>query len=155
MDRQKYEEIKQSLGFKPAPASSGPRVILPVRVEGNLAYVSGHVPFSGGELLYKGRIGVDVSIEEAKKSAALSVINCLESLDREIGLDKVDKILKVNGFLSCADHVTEHPVIMNAGSEVLIGVFGSSGEHARAALGIHTLPLGSSTEVDMIVSLKA
>jgi enamine deaminase RidA (YjgF/YER057c/UK114 family) len=117
--------------------------------------VSGHVPFSGGELIYKGRIGDNVSIEEGKQSAALSVINCLESLDKAVGLERVDKILKVTGYLSCTEQVTEHPVIMNAGSQVLIDVFGEAGKHARAALGIHTLPLGSSTEVDMVVLLKS
>ncbi len=155
MNRSKYEEVKQALGWKPDLSVKAPGVILSVQLDGNVAYVSGHVPFSAGELTYKGRIGDNVSIEEGKQSAALSVINCLESLDKAVGLERVDKILKVTGYLSCTEQVTEHPVIMNAGSQVLIDVFGEAGKHARAALGIHTLPLGSSTEVDMVVLLKA
>ncbi|WP_158289695.1 RidA family protein [Paenibacillus flagellatus] len=154
MDRQQYEAVKTKLGWKPDPTVKPPGLIMSVRVDGNVAYVSGHVAFSGGELAYKGRIGADVTIEEGKLSAALSTVNCLESLDKEVGLERVDKILKVTGYLSCAEHVTEHPAIMNAASELLIGVFGEAGKHARAALGIHTLPLGASTEVDMVVSLK-
>lgn len=155
MNRELYERLKAEAGYKPAPGAKAPGPVMGVRIDGRIAYVSGHVAFSNGELRYKGRIGAEVSIEDGKKSAALAVINCLETIDGAIGLDKVDKVLKVTGYLSCAEQVTEHPAIMNAGSDVLVGVFGEDGRHARAALGIHTLPLGASTEVEMIVSLKA
>ncbi|WP_135553613.1 RidA family protein [Paenibacillus cymbidii] len=155
MNRELYEQLKTEAGYKPAPGTKAPGPVMGVRIDGHIAYVSGHVAFASGELQYKGRIGADVSIEDGKKSAALSIINCLESLDSVIGLDKLDKVLKVTGYLSCAEHVTEHPSIMNAASDVLVGVFGDDGRHARAALGIHTLPLGASTEVEMIVSFKA
>ncbi|MBP1990731.1 RidA family protein [Paenibacillus eucommiae] len=155
MNREVYEKFKEELGFKPAPGTKAPGPMVSVKVSGNIAYVSGHVAFSSGELQYKGRIGADVSIEDGKKSAALSVINCLDSLDSVVGLDNIDTILKVTGYLSCAEDVTEHPSIMNAASDVLFGVFGDDGRHARAALGIHTLPLGASTEVELIVQLKS
>jgi enamine deaminase RidA (YjgF/YER057c/UK114 family) len=155
MNRETYEKIKDELGFKPAPGAKVPGLILGVKAIGSIAYISGHLAFVNGELLYKGRIGADVSIEDAKKSAALSVINCLESFDSVVGLDKLDTVLKMTGYLSCTEDVTDHPAIMNAASEVLINVFGEDGRHARAALGIHTLPLGGSVEVEMIVSIKA
>jgi enamine deaminase RidA (YjgF/YER057c/UK114 family) len=156
MNRQQYDAFKAKWGWSPDPApKAGGGLIESVRVDGNVAYVSGHVPFSGGQLQLKGRIGADISIEDGKRSAALSTINCLESLDRLVGLDRVEKILKVTGYLSCTEEVTQHPEIMNAASELLIGVFGDAGRHARAALGIHTLPLGASTEVEMVVALKA
>ncbi|MDF2652321.1 MAG: hypothetical protein K0Q73_8126 [Paenibacillus sp.] len=154
MNLEAYAQFKEQLGWKPSPAGK-PGPVLGVKVIGNIAYISGHVPFSEGELLYKGRIGADISIEDGKKSAALSVINCLESFDKAVGLDKLETVLKVTGYLSCTEDVTDHPSIMNGGSDVLVGVFGETGRHARAALGIHTLPLGSSTEVEMIVSIKA
>lgn len=155
MNREEYEKIKQELGFKPAPETNkGAATIMPVRADGNTVYVSGNVAFSNGELQYKGRIGKEISIEDGKKSASLSVINCLEALDKAYGLEKIDSVLKVNGYLSCTEEVTQHPEIMNAASDVLIRVLGDAGRHARAALGIHTLPLGASTEVDMVVRVK-
>lgn len=152
---ERFTQVAQSLGWEESPAPKDPKLVLPVRVDGRYAYISGNVPFSAGELKFKGRIGDDVSIEDGKLSAAYSVLNCLKALDREVGLDRVEKIVKVTGYLSCAEHVTEHPDIMNAGSQVLLDVFGDIGKHARAALGIHTLPLGSSTEVEIVVALKA
>lgn len=153
--KERFEQVKQRLGFKESPAVKEPKLVLPVRVDGAIVYVSGNVPFSDGELLFKGRIGADVSIADGKLSAAFSVLNCLTALDRAVGLENVKQVLKVTGYLSCTEEVTEHPDIMNAASEVLVEVFGDSGKHARAALGIHTLPLGSSTEVEMVVALQA
>ncbi|MDF2725493.1 MAG: LysR family transcriptional regulator [Paenibacillus sp.] len=151
---EKFAQVGQSLGYE-APAPKEPKIILPVRVDGNIAYISGNVAFSGTELLFKGRIGADVSVEDGQRSAAFSVLNCLLALDRSVGLDKVDKVLKVTGFLSCTESFTDQPTVMNGGSQVLLDVFGEAGQHARSALGIHTLPLGASTEVEMIVALKA
>ncbi|MEF3305990.1 RidA family protein [Paenibacillus sp. GYB003] len=152
--RERFNQVKEKLGFQESPAVKDPKLVLPVRVDGRIAYVSGNVPFSAGELLFKGRIGANVSIEDGKRSAAFSILNCLTALDREVGLENVERVLKVTGYLSCTEDVTEHPDIMNAASEVLVELFGDAGKHARAALGIHTLPLGSSTEVEMVVSLK-
>ncbi|RAV17673.1 RidA family protein [Paenibacillus contaminans] len=155
MNRDKLESLKALYGFKPSPAAPPERPFIGVKVNGTIAYVSGHLPFTGGEQLYKGRIGDNVTIEEGQKSAALSTLNCLDALDQAVGLENVAEIVKVTGYLCCTEAITEHPSIMNAGSQVLVEVFGEAGKHARAALGIHTLPLGASTEVEMIVSLKA
>lgn len=157
MNRQALDNHKSRLGWKPAPAPAASAPVKPyinVRTDGDIAYISGHVAVSGGELLYKGRIGRDVTIEEAKLSAAVTVINVLDLFDAEYGLERVDKVLKMTGYLSCEEHVTEHPQIMNAASEILVDVFGEDGKHSRCALGIHTLPLGASVEIDMIVKMK-
>jgi enamine deaminase RidA (YjgF/YER057c/UK114 family) len=154
MNREKYASIQQSLGWKTTPVDFTTKPYSGVRVHGNFAFVSGSLAYSGGELLYRGRIGETVSVDDAKKSAALSVINCLDLIDQSIGLEKVEAVLKLTGYLSCSEEIGEHPVIMNAGSEVLIDIFGEAGKHARAALGIHTLPFGGSVEVEMVVSLK-
>jgi len=154
MNRKKYAAIQQQLGWKTTEVDFSTRPYLGIRVIGNLAFVSGSLAFSAGELLYKGVIGKTISIEDAKKSAALSVINCLDLIDTSIGLEKVESVVKLTGYLACSEEVGDHPLILNAGSEVLLDVFGEAGKHARAALGIHTLPLGGSVEVEMVVSLK-
>jgi len=154
MDREKYEAIQRSLGWQTTPVDFAVKPYSGIRVHDRLAFVSGSLAYSGGEMLYRGRIGETVSVDDAKKSAALSVINCLDLIDQSIGLEKVEAILKLTGYLSCSDEFGEHPVVMNAGSEVLTEVFGEAGKHARAALGIHTLPFGGSVEVEMAVLLK-
>lgn len=153
VNREVYEQLKQQYGFQRSPAG-GDKPFVGVKVDGNIAYVSGNVAFSGGELKYKGRIGDNVTVEEGKQSAALAMINCLDMLDEAVGLERVQEILKVTGYLCCAEHVTEHPSIMNAASRVLVDVFGEAGKHARAALGMHTLPLGASVEIEFVAKLK-
>ncbi|MFD2132127.1 RidA family protein [Pseudogracilibacillus auburnensis] len=153
MNRKIFEEIKQSFGYKPT-VSVGTKPYVGIKVDGNTVYVSGNIAFSNGEVLYKGRIGETLSVEEGKKSAQLAMINCLDILDNEVGLEKVETILKVTGYLCCADQVTEHPDMMNAASQLLVDIFGEAGKHARAALGMHTLPLGASVEIEFTAKLK-
>ncbi len=155
MNRAKLDQLKQELGWKPNPASTVSKPYVGVRQDGLLAFISGHVAMSGGELQYKGRIGKDLGFEEAKASAALSVINCLDLFDEALGLDKLDKILKMTGYLCCTEEITNHPQIMHAASEILVQVFGEDGLHARAALGIHTLPHGASVEIELVVKVKS
>lgn len=155
MNRDVLEQIKNDLGYQSIekkPNKKSP--MLGVKVDDKIAYVSGSVAFSNGEVMYKGRIGDTVTIEEGKKSAALAMINCLDTLDNEVGLENVDTILKVSGFLCCTEDIEEHPVIMNAASDVVGAVFGEQGKHARVALGIHTLPLGASVEIEFTAKLK-
>lgn len=154
MDRAAYEKLKRTYGYKPTEMSPE-RPFVGVKVDDSIAYVSGNVAFSDGNVLYKGRIGETVTLEEGEKSAALAMLNCLNALDEDVGLERVDTILKVTGYLCCHEDVTEHPMIMNAASQVLLDVFGEAGKHARAALGIHTLPLGASVEIELTAKLKS
>ncbi|XID90921.1 RidA family protein [Paenibacillaceae bacterium WGS1546] len=155
MNRQAYETIKIREGYKEGAPSNVYKPYVPVKIVDGMAYVSGNVAFSGDELLYKGVIGGNLTIEEGKKSAALAAVNCLELLEKAIGLDKVATIVKVTGYLRCAEHVEELPSILNAGSQVFVDVFGEeNGKHARAALGMYTLPLGASAEIEFIAKLK-
>ncbi len=155
MNRDKLNEIKAELGWKPQPATDQVKPYVGVRQDGDLAYISGHVAVSGGVLQYKGRVGKDITIEQAKKSAMLSIVNVLDLFDEALGLERLDKVLKMTGFISCTEDIIEHPQIMNAASEILVAVFGDQGYHARAALGIHTLPLGASVEIDLVVKVKS
>lgn len=148
-----YDKIKTELGWKPSPPAKVEKPYVAVKVDGDIAYVSGNIAFSGSDIMYKGRIGDTVSVEDGKKSAALAMINCLELLEEAGLLDRVTSVLKVTGYLCCAEHITELPTIMNAGSQVLVDVFGEAGKHARAALGMYTLPLGASVEVELVVKL--
>lgn len=130
----------------------------PVIISGNLAFVSGQIAIENSkqsqEVKYKGRVGKDITIEDAKKAAELCAINCLIQLKSALGdLEKIKKIVKVSGFVNCDASFEDHPAVVNGASEFLVQVFGESGKHTRIALGVNSLPKNSCTEIDMVVEV--
>lgn len=122
---------------------------------GNLAYVSGQDCRRDGELLFKGKLGTELTVEQGIACARQSMINCLAALRYGIGdLDRVKRIVKVLGFVASGEGFGEQPFVINGGSELLIEIFGERGRHARAALGTNELPFGTPVEIEMIVELK-
>ena len=122
---------------------------------GNLAYVSGQDCRKDGELLYRGKLGKELTVEQGASCARQSMINCLAALKAGIGsLDRVKRVVKVLGFVASAEGFGEQPFVITGGSELLIEIFGESGRHARAALGTNELPFGTPVEIEMIVELK-
>lgn len=154
MNRKTFEALKEQFEFVPT-ISEGKKPYVGIKLDGNIVYVSGNIAFSNGEVLFSGRIGETLTISEGKESAALAMINCLDMLDKEVGLENVETILKVTGYFCCTERITEHPEIMNTASQILVDIFGDAGRHARAALGMHTLPLGASVEIEFIAKLKS
>jgi enamine deaminase RidA (YjgF/YER057c/UK114 family) len=134
------------------PAAAGSYV--PVVVSDKLAFVSGQIPLVGKEIKFKGKVGREITIEEGQEAARLCVINGLAQLKAHLGtLDKISRIVKVTGFVNCEGTFTEHPKVINGASDLLLQVFGESGRHARAAVGMSSLPLDSAVEVEFIVEL--
>jgi enamine deaminase RidA (YjgF/YER057c/UK114 family) len=130
----------------------------PVIISGNLAFVSGQIAIENNErsieVKYKGKIGKDITIEDAKKGAELCAINCLIQLKIALGdLDKIKKIVKVSGFVNCDESFADHPTVVNGASDFLVQVFGEAGKHTRIAVGVNSLPKDSCTEIDMIVEV--
>ena len=122
---------------------------------GNLAYVSGQDCRKDGELLYRGKLGKELTVEQGASCARQSMINCLAALKAGIGsLDRVKRVVKVLGFVASAEGFGEQPFVINGGSELRFEIFGESGRHARAALGTNELPFGTPVEIEMIVELK-
>lgn len=121
----------------------------------HLVYVSGQDCRKDGKLLYKGRLGDALTVDEGKECARQSVINCLAALKYSVGdLDRVKRIVKLLGFVASAPDFGDQPYVINGGSELLIEVFGENGKHARAAIGTNELPFGTPVEIEMIVELK-
>lgn len=148
------DEKLQSLGITlptpPAPAGS----YIPVVISGNTAFVSGQIPLVDGKVVYKGKV-TDENMEDAKKSAKICAVNILAQLKRELGsLDKISKIVKLSGFVNSAPEFTKHPLVINAASDMLFELFGEKGQHARVAMGVASLPLGSMTEIDAVVEIS-
>jgi enamine deaminase RidA (YjgF/YER057c/UK114 family) len=149
------EETLSSLGITlpspPAPAGS----YVPVVITGNLAFVAGQIPMEAGKVQFVGKVGKDISIEAGQQAARLCTINALAQLKAALGsLDRVYRMAKVTGFVNCMPDFTEQPKVINGSSDLLVQVFGEKGKHARAAVGVGSLPLGSAVEVEFIVEIR-
>ena len=147
---EKLASLGITLPIPPAPAGS----YIPVVITGNTAFVSGQIPLVDGKIVYKGKV-TDENMEDAKKSAKICAVNILAQLKRELGsLDKISRIVKVSGFVNSAPEFTKHPLVINEASDLLFEIFGEKGQHARVAMGVASLPLGSMTEIDAIVEFS-
>ena len=129
---------------------------VPFKIIGKTIYISGQAPVHNGELIYKGKVGSDISIEEGIEAAKLCVINIIAALKTglEGDWDKLDSFVKLTGFVNCQDNFTDQPKIINGASDMLVEIFGDQGRHARVAVGSNALPLGIAVEIDAIVQLK-
>ena len=128
---------------------------VPAKRVGDLVYVSGQGPIRDGKLVYMGRVGAEVSPEDAYKAAQLCALNCLAAVKSLIGsLDAVEEIVQVRGFVNSAPDFHDQPKVINGASELLVKLFGERGRHARAALGTSNLPGNIPVEVEMVVRVS-
>jgi enamine deaminase RidA (YjgF/YER057c/UK114 family) len=152
------EDRLTQLGLElPAPAGAPPGVRLPfasVRVQGDVAYISGHGPFDGDRVLVSGRVGAEVSLEQAYDAARATGLSILASLKQELGaLERVAGWIKALGFVNCADGFDATPAVINGFSDLILELWGDAGRHARSAIGASVLPFGIPVEIEAIVAL--
>ncbi len=120
-----------------------------------LVFTSGQIPFWNGELRYKGKVGGDLSEEEGYQAARLCVLNCLAVVKQVAGsLDKIERIVKLTGFVNSAPGFNRQPFVVNGASDLLGKIFGEAGHHARSAVGVNELPLDAAVEVELVALLK-
>lgn len=150
------DEKLESLGYSLAKALSRGAIYQPVVIDGTTAYVSGCVPFDGDKnLACQRKVPSQVSVEEARRAAALCAANVLRLIRQEVGsLERVERILKLTGFVNSDPNFQEQHLVINGASQLMLDVFGEAGWHARSALGMAALPLGASVEVEAIIKLK-
>lgn len=131
-------------------------IYVPAVKTGSLVLTSGQLPMQDARLLFPGRVGKEVSIENAGRAARVAVVNALAAIRHIIlDLDKITKIVRLNGFICSALTFHDQPRVMNFASELLIEIFGEDiGAHTRTAVGVFELPLGSCVEVDLTVEIK-
>ncbi|NUT96373.1 MAG: RidA family protein [Saccharothrix sp.] len=141
------------LGVELPPVAAPVAAYVPAVRSGNHVYTSGQLPFVAGALAATGKVGGDVSPEEAKAHARTCALNALAAIDDLVGIDKVVRVVKLTGFVASAEGFTGQPAVVNGASELLGEVFGDAGKHARAAVGVAELPLGAPVEVDLIVEI--
>jgi len=126
---------------------------VPAVRSGSHVYTSGQLPFVDGKLAATGKVGAEVSPEEAKRYARTAVLNALAAVDSVVGIDSIVRIVKVVGFVASAEGFTGQPAVVNGASETLGEIFGESGIHARSAVGVAELPIGSPVEIELIVEV--
>jgi len=127
---------------------------LPTARTGNLVFTAGQLPFVDGRLPATGKVGAQVSPEDAKQYARLAGLNVLAAIDAAVGLDAVERVVKIVGFVASAEGFTGQPGVVNGVSDLMAEVFGEAGRHARSAVGVAELPLGSPVEVEAIVQVR-
>ncbi len=128
---------------------------VPVVIAGGLAHVSGQLPFIDG-VLFKGRLGADVSTGEGYDAARACGLMILAQLRAALGsLDRVERIVKLGAFVNSTADFTDQPKVANGASELMAALFGEAGRHARSAVGVPVLPLGAAVEIDAIVAIRA
>ncbi|WP_020669674.1 RidA family protein [Amycolatopsis nigrescens] len=137
------------------PAVAAPlAAYVPANRSGSYVYTAGQLPFVDGTLAATGKVGAEVSPEEAKGLARTSALNALAAVHALVGIDSVVKIVKVVGFVASAEGFTGQPAVLNGTSELLGEIFGEAGVHARSAVGVAELPLGAPVEVELIVEVS-
>jgi enamine deaminase RidA (YjgF/YER057c/UK114 family) len=148
------DEALTRLGIELPPAPRPLASYVPVRIHDGLAYVSGQIASADGAVLHPGRLGAEVSIEQGQEAARRCALQLLAALRDALGsLDRVAGVVQVSVFVASDPGFTQQPTIGNAASDLLVEVFGETGKHARAAVGVASLPLGAPVEVAAVVAL--
>ncbi len=145
----------RGLGIElPTPAAAAANYIA-VRRSGNLVIVSGQLPMEAGAVRYKGKLGGGVSLEDGQAAARLCGINILAQVDATCGgLDRVAACLRLGGFVACTPDFVDHPKVINGASDLMVAVLGEAGRHARAAVGVPSLPFDAAVEVEGMFELR-
>lgn len=148
----KLKELGLSIPEAPMPVAA----YVPGVKIGDFIYTSGQIPLVNGEVKYKGKVGLDVSADKAYEAAKICALNCLGVVKSLIDdLDQIEQIVKVVGFVNSAPDFTSQPQVVNGASELFGKLFGDKGAHARSAVGVNSLPLDSTCEVEIVVKLKS
>ena len=141
------------------PQAQKPKVakILPYTISGNLLFVSGQIPQWEGEVRYQGKVGKNLTLEEGREAARLSTLNILAHTRNALAgdLDRINRFLKVNGFVSVTEDFDEVAAVVNGASELLQEIFGDAGTHARIAIGAANMPIGVAVEIEAIIEINS
>src|SRR5919112_649790 len=144
---EKLASLGISIPIPPEPVGS----YLPVVLSGNLAFVAGQVPTEGKQVKFRGKVD---SIEIGQEAARLCTVNALAQLKSSLGsLDRIKRVVKVTGFINSDPSFADHSKVINGASDLLVNVFGDKGKHARVAVGVTSLPLDSTVELEFIMEI--
>lgn len=144
-------ELGIQLGEMKAPIANYVKAVQ----TGKLLYLSGHIPDEVPGKKTRGKLGVQLSVEEGREAARLTAISLLSTLQYYAkNLNNIKRIVKVTGMVNADPAFTQHPAVINGCSDLLVAIFGEKGKHARSAIGMSSLPMDAAVEIEMIVELK-
>ena len=148
----RLSELGLELPPPPEPVAS----YVPVTRAGPIAFVAGQVPMDAGQLVHPGRLGKTVSVEMGQEAAVLAALQSLSAIRHHLGgsLERLVKIVQMTVFVAADVDFVEHPTVANGASEMLADVLGPDGRHARAAVGVSSLPLGASVEIALVAEVR-
>lgn len=150
-----YEARMQERGLSipniPPPAGA----YVPAVQSGNLVFCSGQGPYKDGSLAYVGQVGSEVSLEDAYQAARIAGLNCLAEIRSVVGsINRISRVVQIRGFVNSAPDFHDQPKVVNGASELMLEIFGDSGQHARCALGTNNLPGNIPVEIEMVVEIE-
>ncbi|UJW73598.1 RidA family protein [Rhizobium sp. SL42] len=146
----------QALGITLPEAAAPAANYVPYVISGNLLYLSGQLPIEGGKIAVTGLVGSDVMLADAQRAAELCAINILAQASAALAgdLSRITRVIKLNGFVASAPGFVEQHLVINGASNLIAKVLGEAGKHARAAVGMASLPLNAAVEIDAILEIK-
>lgn len=150
--KEKLAEIGLTLPVAAAPVAA----YVPAVRTGNLVFTAGQLPIVNGKVVITGKVGAEVTPEQAKEMAQICALNALAAISLVADIDQIERVVRVGGFVNGVPGFVAIPQVVNGASELLIKLFGEvNGKHARTAIGVAELPLNAPVEVEMVVQLKS
>lgn len=144
------------LGIALPPAPNPVANYVPFLAAGDLLFISGQIAKAADGSIAKGRLGAGTTVEEGQAAARLCALNILAQAKSALGnLDRVAQVMRLTGFVAATPEFTDHPMVVNGASDLMVAVLGDQGKHTRAAVGVASLPMGSAVEVDAILRISA
>jgi len=150
-----YDRLAQ-LGLTLPPPPKPVATYVPFVIEGNMLYLSGQGPLEADGRIHTGKVGADVTVEEAYAHARATGLNMLAILHDALGdLGRVRRVVKILGMVNAVPTFGDHPKVINGCSDLMVAVFGEAGRHARSAVGLGSLPNNTTVEIEAIVAIDA
>ena len=147
--RAKLAELGLTLPVAAKPVAA----YVPAIRTGNLVFTAGQLPLVNGEMAGTGKVGGEVTVEEAKKLAEICALNCLAAVETVADVNKIIKVVRVVGYVNGIAGFTTQPAVVNGASELYLDIWGEAGKHARSAVGIAELPLNAPVEIELTVEI--
>ncbi|EOQ98218.1 endoribonuclease L-PSP [Leptospira wolbachii serovar Codice str. CDC] len=149
------QDTLKQLGLEIPPVPAALAAYIPSKRVGNLVFTSGQLPLVAGKLRKTGKVGKEVTLAEAQEEAKQCLLNALAAILVQIeSLDKIKSIVKLGVFVSSSPEFTEHHLVANGASELVAAIFGDKGKHARFAIGVSSLPLDASVELEVVAEVE-
>ncbi|MGE5612255.1 MAG: RidA family protein [Bacillota bacterium] len=147
-----FRENLAALGLELPPVPKAVGAYVPAVISNNLCYSSGQTGTAQGRLVYRGKVGAELSVEDGYKSAQIAMLNVLAELKWALGdLDRITRVVKLTGYVASAPGFDQQPKVVNGASELLERLFAERGRHARSAIGVAELPFGAPVEIEAVV----